>query len=117
MFKRTITVYHKTFDKEQREDVFVRTVIKGVHFEHSKALNVSGTKLHASDDVEIVIPHEHLTNDLAIKKDDVVVLGEVEKDIEDIHDLEGHDFYKVRAIHYNDYALIDYLNNWTVIAQ
>ena len=118
MFPKTVTFFHKVFNKDTREDEFVRYVVKGVHFEHTKALTVANTKLQASDDVEIVIPLETVRkSDLKLKKDDVVVLSEVEFNIESTHDLQDYDYLKVTAIHYNDYALIDYLNNWTVIAR
>lgn len=56
MFHQDITIYNKIFDVELRRDVYQRTILKGVFWDETGAINRIASGSQDIDEVTIVIP-------------------------------------------------------------
>lgn len=51
-----VTIYNKYFDKATRTDKYKRTVLKGVFWDHKKAVNMIKSGMENAHSVSIMIP-------------------------------------------------------------
>ena len=58
----SMTIYNKKYDKRQRLDTYKRTVIDKVFWDESKAYNRLQSGLENSDEVNIFIPFDAITD-------------------------------------------------------
>lgn len=128
MFKHTITIYNKK--QVGREDVWNRTVIKGVHYENIHGIKLGDRSISTDSSTEIVVPimdgflkpkayqKSNEDNVWTLAPNDKIVLGRLDIDITSERELEDYD--DIRTI--KSYDVIDYaddlsLNNITVVAR
>ena len=72
---KAVTVYHKSWDKENAVDVYHGTVIRGVSFFSRVSTAVSTEGLSAACEGILRIPEEVLRSDLTLENGDLVCEG------------------------------------------
>jgi len=62
MFEDNVTIFNKKYDESIRDDVFVRTYLKGVNIDLTKAVNVIKSGLEDANVGTLYIPEDVETN-------------------------------------------------------
>lgn len=99
----SITIYHREYDAENREDVYKRKIVKNVYWFDCNAANVSPRGLENADRVVIYAPAE---TEAAIG--DIIARGEVLELISEQYTLkrlkEEHRCVTVTKVDVKDYG-------------
>lgn len=115
MFNDTVTIYNKVYDKAVGCDKYIRTVIKGVHFEERKGVNVIKSGMEQADGIFIAIPYSapkkvfldakayERANSKAefftMRSGDIIVHGECEKEIENLKEFQAaQEYYTITSV-------------------
>lgn len=115
MYKDTITIFNKAYDKEKGVDKYHRTVIYNVHFEERKGANVMKSGLEQSDSVFVCIPYtspvaifispkgyeraENKAEFFTLKAGDILCRGEVEDEITSLKEFgKAHEYYTITSV-------------------
>lgn len=127
MFNSTITLYMKTFDKVNREDTYVRKVIEGVHWEDTRGVTLGNTSLETVDGTDVIIPMsipgyldfiawntQQKEDTWTLKAGDLIFKGNVDIPFENLYKTKHPNKRTIQSVSEVDYALTEYLNNWTV---
>lgn len=131
MFRSSVTLYNKKWDSENRQDTYVRNVLNGVHWEDVRGVKLGETNLTVDDNTEIVIPMSlkgyinpiefdklaTVSNEWTLQADDIVIKGNVDIPINDLFKVKHPQKRTIQSVSEVDYAITDYLNNWTVVAK
>lgn len=73
----TITIYHKTYDKEKRIETYLPTVLYGCSWFVETASEVTEKGMIYADNYTVRIPIENAPEELVFAKGDYVLKGEV----------------------------------------
>ena len=87
--EKTVTVYHREWDKEKGADVYRRTVLTGVSFSSRIATSVSTDGLTAACEGTLRIPAEVYPDVLVLNNGDLVCEGALQQDISMPSELDG----------------------------
>lgn len=79
---KTITIYHSSFDKEKREDVWIPQTVNKCSWFSKLQVQLTDKGLKPASIYQVRIPLENAPEELIFTKGDYVALGNV--DIEDI---------------------------------
>lgn len=127
MFNKDITIFNKKYDNIKRTDVYKRTVIKGVHAEMTQSSDLKDKAMSASDILYISIPFsisgyilpkeyqklDDIENKWTLQEGDIVVLGAIDKDINNAKELDKK--YMIKSAEVIDYS-VTCLNHYEVYA-
>lgn len=133
MYKDTITVYNKVYDKDKGVDKYRRTVIENVHFEERKGANVVKSGLEQSDSVLICIPYtspatiyigpkgfemaENKTEFFTLKSGDIVCRGEVDIEITSLKEFgKAQEYYTITSVDFYGFGSAK-MQHWEVGAK
>lgn len=135
MFTKTITIFNKWFNKETRQDEYIRAVIENVYCDSTESIKVQGQGVVSSDATTVIIPssnarmkdyvspreYQELSKEQAIKKwtlenEDVLVEEKIEADIKSITELKNYKIKKITSISIRDKCFVEKLNHIEVIA-
>lgn len=100
-----LTVYHKTFDEENRLEKWIRFNYEKVWFHGGKGASIHKGYENAND-VDIRIPYD-LNQNLNLdnfKIGDLLVPNSLELDIKTTSDLKKYEFYSITSITNNTYG-------------
>ena len=87
--EKTVTVYHREWDKGKGTDVYRRTVLSGVSFFSRVSTVVSTDGLTAACEGTLRIPTEVYPDELVLKNGDLVCEGELQKELSMPSELDG----------------------------
>lgn len=100
----SLTVYHKTFDKELRLEKWKRYVYDNVWFFGGKGAS-RNKGFQDANDVDIRIPYDKNEIDMSnIKIGDILVQGTIDKEINTQQDLSDYDIYNITSINNNNFG-------------
>lgn len=75
--RKTVTVYHKSWDADKGVDIYEGTIVKGVSFFSRVCTTVTTDGLTAASEAVLRIPEEVMPGDLNLKNGDLVCEGEL----------------------------------------
>lgn len=100
----SLTIYHKVFDETTRLEKWVRFNYKNVWFFGGKGASVNKGYDNAND-VDIRIPYKQNQVDVnKIQIGDILVKGDLAKDINTQQDLSEFEFYNITSINDNNFG-------------
>lgn len=94
------TLYRRIFDPKTRLDKWERVFIPAVWWFRSESSSVDSEGMHRADNITVRIPDMSVR----IKKEDVLVKGECNVEIEKPSDLHEVEAIKVMAVNYNNFG-------------
>lgn len=94
------TLYRRIYEPQMRLDTWQREFIPAVWWFRSESSSVDAEGLHRADTVTVRIPD----TSIQIKKEDILVKGECDVEIQKPSDLEGYEVIKVMAVNYNSFG-------------
>lgn len=94
------TLYRRIYNPQTRLDTWQREFIPAVWWFRSESSSVDADGLHRADTVTVRIPDISIQ----IKKEDILVKGECDVDIQKPSDLEDVEAIKVMAVNYNNFG-------------
>lgn len=100
----SITLYHKTYDKEKRIETYQHTVVHGCSWFVKTASEVTEKGMVYADNYTIRIPLENAPKELIFSKGDYVLKGEVIIENATANDLLKHtgDVFLITSYSVND---------------
>ena len=100
----TITIYHKTYDKEKRIETYLPTVLHGCSWFVKTASEVTEKGMIYADNYTVRIPIENAPDELVFAKGDYVLKGEVLIENASVKDLLKHedDVFLITSYSVND---------------
>lgn len=100
----SVTIYHKTFNKQERVEEWIRYNFDNVWFFGSHGAGINKGYDNAND-VDVRISYnDHDINIDNIAMGDILVKGNVEVDIDTQQDLTGYDVYNITLINDNNFG-------------
>jgi hypothetical protein len=100
----SLTIYHKEYDETTRLEKWVRFNYKNVWFFGGKGASVNKGYDNAND-VDVRIPYMTNNIDVAnIQIGDILVKGDLAKDINTQQDLNEFEFYNITSINDNNFG-------------
>lgn len=98
-----LTVYHKVFDADTRDNKWIRYNYDNVWFFGGKGARLS-KGLNDANDVEIRIPYFDTLDISNFSLGDILVQGELEEDIETQQDLKNYLTYNITSLVNNTFG-------------
>lgn len=100
----TITIYHKTFDKEKHIETYQPTVLKGCSWFVKTASEVSEKGMAYADNYTVRIPLGNAPDELIFTKGDYVLKGEISFENATAKDLLKHtdNVFLIKSYSVND---------------
>ena len=100
----SLTIYHKEYDETTRLEKWVRFNYKNVWFFGGKGASINKGYDNAND-VDVRIPYKQNQVDVdKLQIGDILVKGDVAKDINTQQDLSEFEFYNITSINDNNFG-------------
>lgn len=100
----SLTIYHKEYDETTRLEKWVRFNYKNVWFFGGKGASINKGYDNAND-VDVRIPYKQNQVDVdKIQIGDILVKGDLAKDINTQQDLNEFEFYNITSINDNNFG-------------
>ena len=95
-----ITIYNREYDPETRLDSWKRVYVPEAWWYKNEKASITTNGLKSADVYTIRIPDTSIT----LKKDDYIVKGNCNKEMETVKDLDGLEKTRVTSVNYNTFG-------------
>lgn len=99
----SLTIYHKEFDEQKRLEKWVRQNYQNVWWFGGKGSNINRGYVNAND-VDVRIPYNENPDIENISIGDILIKGDIAKDIETQQDLKDFEVYNITSINDNNFG-------------
>lgn len=95
-----ITIYNRQYDSRSRLDIWVRVYVPEAWWYKNEKSSITTEGLKQADAYTIRIPD----TDVVLKKDDYIVKGKCDVEMQTVKDLDGLERTKITSVNYNTFG-------------